>query len=192
MGRGGPEIKGRAVCTGIERRDNMPIQRYTEMKTDRIREGAERRLGHTDNLMMTIINFKVDLSPNPTRRIPIPTSRSVISPRVRFSFSWKGSASDSPPATCSWCLRINRTRSNCLPNMFAWWIVSIPFARIFWSNRIITNFKPRKLLENAATPTSRVSAVLGGLEIFFQNSILISIEPYWRAIFGCMKKDIFP
>jgi len=26
-----------------------------------------------------------------------------------------------------------------------------------------TNFKPRKLLENAQTPTSRVHAVLGGL-----------------------------
>ena len=28
-----------------------------------------------------------------------------------------------------------------------------------------TNFKPRKLLENAQTPTSRVHAVLGGVAI---------------------------
>ncbi|MFN2153090.1 MAG: cupin domain-containing protein [Anaerolineales bacterium] len=35
----------------------MAVQRYTEMKVDLIREGAERRLGHTDNLMMVIIDF---------------------------------------------------------------------------------------------------------------------------------------
>ncbi|MGB8981358.1 MAG: cupin domain-containing protein [Anaerolineales bacterium] len=35
----------------------MPIQRYAEMKTERIRKGVERRLGHTDDLMMTIIDF---------------------------------------------------------------------------------------------------------------------------------------
>ena len=35
----------------------MAIQRYEEMKADPIREKAERRLGHTDNLMMVIIDF---------------------------------------------------------------------------------------------------------------------------------------
>ncbi len=35
----------------------MPVQRYTEVKPDMIRLGVERRLGHTDNLMMTIIDF---------------------------------------------------------------------------------------------------------------------------------------
>ncbi|HBX69493.1 MAG TPA: hypothetical protein DEH25_08955 [Chloroflexi bacterium] len=35
----------------------MAVQRYVEMKVDLIREGVERRLGHTDNLMMVIIDF---------------------------------------------------------------------------------------------------------------------------------------
>jgi quercetin dioxygenase-like cupin family protein len=35
----------------------MAVQRYIEMKVDSIREGAERRLGYTDNLMMVIIDF---------------------------------------------------------------------------------------------------------------------------------------
>ena len=35
----------------------MAVQRYTETKADLIRAGAERRLGHTDHLMMTIIDF---------------------------------------------------------------------------------------------------------------------------------------
>jgi quercetin dioxygenase-like cupin family protein len=41
----------------------MAVQRYAEMKPDLIREGtdgtigAERRLGYTDNLMMTTIDF---------------------------------------------------------------------------------------------------------------------------------------
>ena len=35
----------------------MAVQRYSEMKVDFIREDAERRLGHTDNMMMTIIDF---------------------------------------------------------------------------------------------------------------------------------------
>ena len=35
----------------------MAVKRYTEMQADFIREGAERRLGYTDNLMMVIIDF---------------------------------------------------------------------------------------------------------------------------------------
>lgn len=35
----------------------MPVQKYSEMKTDVIRQDVERRLGYTDNLMMTIIDF---------------------------------------------------------------------------------------------------------------------------------------
>ena len=35
----------------------MAVKRYTEMKVDLIREGAERRFGHTDNLMMVVIDF---------------------------------------------------------------------------------------------------------------------------------------
>jgi len=35
----------------------MAVQRYAEMEVALIREGAERRLGHTDNLMMVIIDF---------------------------------------------------------------------------------------------------------------------------------------
>jgi quercetin dioxygenase-like cupin family protein len=35
----------------------MAVQRYDEMKVDFIRDGAERRLGYTDNLMMVIIDF---------------------------------------------------------------------------------------------------------------------------------------
>lgn len=35
----------------------MAIQRYKEMKVDPFRKDAERRLGHTDNLMMVIYDF---------------------------------------------------------------------------------------------------------------------------------------
>ena len=35
----------------------MAVQRFSEMKTDVIRDGVERRLGHTENLMMVIIDF---------------------------------------------------------------------------------------------------------------------------------------
>ena len=35
----------------------MAVQRYTEMKADLIREGVERRLGHTSKLMMVIFDF---------------------------------------------------------------------------------------------------------------------------------------
>jgi len=35
----------------------MAVQRYEEMKVDLLREGAERRLGYTDHLMMTILDF---------------------------------------------------------------------------------------------------------------------------------------
>ena len=35
----------------------MAVQRYTEMQIDLIRDRVERRLGHTDNLMMVIIDF---------------------------------------------------------------------------------------------------------------------------------------
>jgi quercetin dioxygenase-like cupin family protein len=35
----------------------MAVQRYTEMEVYKIREGAERRQGYTDHLMMTIIDF---------------------------------------------------------------------------------------------------------------------------------------
>jgi quercetin dioxygenase-like cupin family protein len=35
----------------------MAVQRYKEMKVDLIQDRVERRLGHTDNLMMVIIDF---------------------------------------------------------------------------------------------------------------------------------------
>ena len=35
----------------------MVVKRYVEVKADLIRDGAERRLGYTDNLMMVIIDF---------------------------------------------------------------------------------------------------------------------------------------
>jgi len=35
----------------------MAVERYEEMKVVSIRAGAERRQGHTDNLMMVIIDF---------------------------------------------------------------------------------------------------------------------------------------
>ena len=35
----------------------MAVQRYIETKVDFIRDGAERRLGYTENLMMVIIDF---------------------------------------------------------------------------------------------------------------------------------------
>jgi quercetin dioxygenase-like cupin family protein len=36
----------------------MTVKRYSEMKADRFRAGAERRLGHTENMMMVIIDFE--------------------------------------------------------------------------------------------------------------------------------------
>jgi quercetin dioxygenase-like cupin family protein len=35
----------------------MSVLRYDEIATETIREGVERRLGHTENLMMVIIDF---------------------------------------------------------------------------------------------------------------------------------------
>jgi len=35
----------------------MPTWEYREMPVEKIREGAERRLGHTDNLMMVVMDF---------------------------------------------------------------------------------------------------------------------------------------
>ena len=35
----------------------MTVQKYKDMEVDFIREGGERRLGFTDNLMMVIIDF---------------------------------------------------------------------------------------------------------------------------------------
>jgi quercetin dioxygenase-like cupin family protein len=35
----------------------MPTAKYHEMPVAQIREGAERRLGHTDNLMMVVVDF---------------------------------------------------------------------------------------------------------------------------------------
>lgn len=36
----------------------MAVKKYNEMKVDKIREGVERRLGYTDNLMLAVIDFK--------------------------------------------------------------------------------------------------------------------------------------
>jgi hypothetical protein len=57
-----------------------------------------------------------------------------------------------------------------------------------------THFKPRKLLENAQTPTSRVHAVLGAvlgliLSILFSNTISPSwaqLEVNVRTNFSCL------
>ena len=35
----------------------MAVQRYSEMKAVRVRDGVERRLGYVENLMMTIFDF---------------------------------------------------------------------------------------------------------------------------------------
>lgn len=35
----------------------MTALKYHEMPAEKIREGAERRLGHTDNLMIVVIDF---------------------------------------------------------------------------------------------------------------------------------------
>jgi quercetin dioxygenase-like cupin family protein len=35
----------------------MTILKYDEVEVDQIREGAERRMGHTDNLMIVVIDF---------------------------------------------------------------------------------------------------------------------------------------
>ncbi len=35
----------------------MAVLKYDEMPVDKIRRGAERRLGHTDNLMIVIVDF---------------------------------------------------------------------------------------------------------------------------------------
>jgi len=50
----------------------MAVQRYTEMKVDIIPGGAKRRLGHTDNLMMVIIDFEggPQTEPDPSHSHP--------------------------------------------------------------------------------------------------------------------------
>ena len=35
----------------------MTALKYQEMPAEKVREGAERRLGHTDNLMIVIVDF---------------------------------------------------------------------------------------------------------------------------------------
>ena len=35
----------------------MAVLKYDEMPADKIRKGAERRLGHTDNLMIVVVDF---------------------------------------------------------------------------------------------------------------------------------------
>jgi len=35
----------------------MAVLKYDETPADKIREGAERRVGHTDNLMIVVIDF---------------------------------------------------------------------------------------------------------------------------------------
>lgn len=35
----------------------MPVLRYDELSATAIREGAERRLGHTDKLMIVVVDF---------------------------------------------------------------------------------------------------------------------------------------
>jgi quercetin dioxygenase-like cupin family protein len=35
----------------------MAVLKYDEMPVDKIRKGAERRLGHTDNLMIVVVDF---------------------------------------------------------------------------------------------------------------------------------------
>ena len=35
----------------------MPIGKYDELPVTKIRDGAERRLGHTDNLMIVVVDF---------------------------------------------------------------------------------------------------------------------------------------
>lgn len=35
----------------------MAVLKYHEMPTQKIREGAERRLGHTNNLMIVVVDF---------------------------------------------------------------------------------------------------------------------------------------
>ena len=35
----------------------MPTGKYSELPATKIREGAERRLGHTDNLMIVVVDF---------------------------------------------------------------------------------------------------------------------------------------
>lgn len=50
----------------------MTIKHYAEMKADPIQEGVERRLGHTDNLMMAILDFKngPQVEPDPPHSHP--------------------------------------------------------------------------------------------------------------------------
>jgi quercetin dioxygenase-like cupin family protein len=36
----------------------MAVLKYDEMSVEQIREGAERRIGHTDNLMIVVVDFR--------------------------------------------------------------------------------------------------------------------------------------
>jgi quercetin dioxygenase-like cupin family protein len=43
----------------------MPVLKYQDAAVHAIREGAERRLGHTDNLMMVVVDFYDGPKPEP-------------------------------------------------------------------------------------------------------------------------------
>ncbi len=43
----------------------MAVMKYNEMDVEWVREGTERRLGYTDHLMMTIIDFHNGPQPEP-------------------------------------------------------------------------------------------------------------------------------
>jgi quercetin dioxygenase-like cupin family protein len=97
----------------------MAVQRYAEMKPDLIREGtdgtigAERRLGYTDNLMMTTIDFYNGPQDEPDP--PHTHSHEQISYVVdgEIFSSWKKNVNALDLAICSWCRRTSRTQFNC-------------------------------------------------------------------------------
>jgi hypothetical protein len=71
------QCQGRAVPKGC----NMTTLKYTETPVQTIRPGAERRLGHTDNLMIVILDFHDGQVP--TRPTPLAPPRASLLRRSR-------------------------------------------------------------------------------------------------------------
>ena len=70
----------------------MAIQRYIEMKADLIKAGAERRLGHTDHLMMTIMDFSggPQAEPDPPHAHPHEQISYVAEGEINFFLEGEG------------------------------------------------------------------------------------------------------
>jgi quercetin dioxygenase-like cupin family protein len=88
----------------------MATLKYGRMPVERIREGAERRLGHTDKLMIVVVDFYDGPKdrPDPPHSHPHEQVSYVAEGKVIFVMDEHILG----PAICSWFPRGNLTRSS--------------------------------------------------------------------------------